>query len=67
MKVDLVSTNKAIIQVPEYAIAGIIGKGGKHIGDIEKELGISIDIQELTTHSGEKKFKKGKGRKGRRR
>ncbi len=45
--VEVISMNKAIVRVPDYAIAGIIGKGGKHIGEIEKELGLSIDIEEL--------------------
>ncbi|MBW2966776.1 PINc/VapC family ATPase [Candidatus Woesearchaeota archaeon] len=58
--VEVVSMNKAIVRVPEYTIAGIIGKGGKHIGEIEKELGISIDIEELaeTERRYEKKRKK---------
>jgi len=58
--VEVISMNKAIVRVPDYAIAGIIGKGGKHIGEIEKELGISIDIEELaeTEKRYEKKRKK---------
>ena len=58
--VEVVSMNKAIVRVPEYAIAGIIGKGGKHIGEIEKELGLSIDIEELAVSQErhEKKRKK---------
>jgi ATPase len=58
--VEVVSMNKAIVRVPEYSIAGIIGKGGKHIGEIEKELGISIDVEELaeTERRYEKKRKK---------
>jgi ATPase len=58
--VEVISMSKAIVRVPEYAIAGIIGKGGKHIGEIEKELGISIDIEELkiSQERHEKKRKK---------
>ncbi len=61
--VDVLSTNKAVVKVPDYAIAGIIGKGGKHIESIEKELGLSIDIQEL---EGFKKNKRKKRKKKRR-
>ena len=52
--VEMVSEHKAIVQVPERNIAGIIGAGGKRIQKIEEELGISIEIKE---HS-----KKAKGR-----
>jgi ATPase len=55
VKVDVVSENKAVVYVPEWAVAGIIGKAGKHIDEIEKRLGISIDIQEI---SGPRKKKK---------
>ena len=48
VEVDVVSENKAIVRVPDYAIAGIIGKGGKHIEQIEDSLGMSIDIEELS-------------------
>ncbi|MBR9691379.1 Flp pilus assembly complex ATPase component TadA [Candidatus Woesearchaeota archaeon] len=63
--VEVISTNKAIVRVPEYAIPGIIGKGGKHIGEIEQELGLSLDIQELVGVEGNKKNRK--RRKGNRR
>lgn len=60
--VNVVSDNKAIVRVPEYAISGIIGKGGAHISEIEKNLGISIDIQELpgSAKKGKKHHKKKK-------
>jgi len=58
VEVNVVSTNKAVVKVPEYAIAGIIGKGGKHIEQIEKELGLSIDIQELPGYEGKGKKKR---------
>jgi ATPase len=60
--VEVISMNKAIVRVPEYAIAGIIGKGGKHIGEIEKELGISIDIEELVVSQERHKEKRKKKR-----
>jgi len=46
-KVEMVSDHKCIVYVPEREISRIIGKQGKNISGIEKELGISIDIQEL--------------------
>ena len=47
VKVEVVSDNKAIVYVPDHAIAGIIGKQGKNIEKIEDTLGISIDVREL--------------------
>ncbi len=46
--VEVVSDNKAIVSVPEKFIAGIIGAGGKHIQQLEEELGISLEIREHT-------------------
>ncbi len=47
IKVDVVSENKCIVYVPESSIAKIIGRQGKNIDEIEKKLGMSIDIKEL--------------------
>jgi len=47
VKVDVVSENKCIVYVPESNIAKIIGRQGKNIDEIEKRLGMSIDIKEL--------------------
>ncbi|MBW2978317.1 PINc/VapC family ATPase, partial [Candidatus Woesearchaeota archaeon] len=58
VNVEVISTNKAVVFVPEYAIPGIIGKGGSHIEQIEKELGLSIDIEELQGYKGKKKKKR---------
>ncbi|MEE9525763.1 MAG: PINc/VapC family ATPase [Candidatus Woesearchaeota archaeon] len=66
VEVEVISTNKAIVYVPDYAIAGIIGKGGKHIESIEQELGLSIDIQELEGAQGQGKRKHNKGKRRRR-
>lgn len=57
-EVEVVSENKAIVKVPDYAIAGIIGKEGKHISQIEDRLGISIDIEELPGSGFDKKKKR---------
>ncbi|MAG07921.1 ATPase [Candidatus Woesearchaeota archaeon] len=54
-EVDVISGNKCIVYVPENMIARIIGKEGKTIETIEKELGINIDIQELKPKQGKGK------------
>lgn len=46
-EVELISDNKVAIYVPNFTIAKIIGRQGKEIEKIEKELGLSIDIREL--------------------
>ena len=47
VKVDVISGNKCIVKVNSKDIARIIGKQGQHINEIEKRLGIGIDVQEL--------------------
>ncbi|MBI4141479.1 Flp pilus assembly complex ATPase component TadA, partial [Candidatus Woesearchaeota archaeon] len=47
VKVDILSDNKAAVFVPKYAIGGLIGKEGKTIAHLEKELGIGLDVREL--------------------
>ncbi len=46
IKARVVSDNKAEIYVPSKFIAKIIGKGGKKIGLLEKELGIKLEVKE---------------------
>ncbi len=58
VEVDVVADNKCVVYVPERDIAKIIGKGGQNIGAIEKDLGISIDIQELGGKGSEAKEKR---------
>ncbi len=48
LKVEVVSDNKAIVYVPEDRIAGIIGREGRNITQLEEQLGIGLDIRELT-------------------
>jgi len=43
--VDISSENKCTVYVPEDLVAKIIGKQGKRIDKIEKELGIRIDVK----------------------
>ena len=51
----MLSDSKVAIYVPEREIPRIIGKQGKTIEKIEKELGISIDVRELKDFSQKKK------------
>lgn len=44
-EVELASPHKAIIYADEFDIPAIIGKKGKRISEIEKKLGISIDVR----------------------
>ncbi len=48
-KVEISSDNRAIIYVPESEVARIIGKEGKTISEIEKRIGIGIDVRSLET------------------
>ena len=50
-EVEVLSDNKCIVYVPERDIAKIIGKQGKNISEMEKKLGMSIDVQELGSGS----------------
>jgi ATPase len=45
--VEFPSESKAIVKVPESSIASIIGKQGKNIEKIQKQLGVHIDVQPL--------------------
>ncbi|MDO8628466.1 MAG: ATPase, T2SS/T4P/T4SS family, partial [Nanoarchaeota archaeon] len=47
-EVDVTSNERATVYVPEDDIGRIIGKEGKNIEQIEKHLGIHLDIKELT-------------------
>ncbi|MDK2783070.1 MAG: ATPase [Thermococcaceae archaeon] len=44
-EVELASPHKAVIYADEFDIPAIIGKKGKRISEIEKRLGISIDVR----------------------
>lgn len=46
-KAEIVNDHKAIVYVLEHDIPKLIGTKGKNISDIEKRLGISIDIKAL--------------------
>ena len=44
-EIELVSSHKAVIYADEYDIPAIIGKKGKRINELERHLGISIDVK----------------------
>jgi len=47
VKVEMVTNDKCIVYVPAARKPMIIGKGGATIEQIEKKLGLSIDVREL--------------------
>lgn len=47
VKVEMISNNKCIVYVPDNRKAAIIGKNGSNIEQIEKKLGLSIDIRDI--------------------
>ncbi|HLD14971.1 MAG TPA: PINc/VapC family ATPase [Candidatus Nanoarchaeia archaeon] len=54
--VEIVSSNRAIVYVDEDEVGRIIGTKGKNIEEIEKKLGISLDIRELKAEKRPTKF-----------
>ncbi len=46
-EVELVSPNKAVVYADEFDVPSIIGKKGKRITELEKRIGISIDVKSL--------------------
>ena len=56
IKAELISNNRAVIYVPESEIGRIIGKKGERISEIEKRLGVSIDVQSLDESKAEIKY-----------
>ncbi len=47
LKIEVASDSKAIVYVPEERIAGIIGREGKNIKQLEETLGIGLDVRAL--------------------
>ncbi len=47
IKVELSGDNRCTVYVPEHRISKIIGRQGKNISEIEKRIGIKIDVKEL--------------------
>jgi ATPase len=52
VEVDMQSDDRAIVRVKEKDIAGLIGKAGKTIEQIERNLGIHIDVRPLDEGEG---------------
>jgi ATPase len=48
VKVEMVTNNKCIVYVPATSKPAIIGRGGATIELIEKKLGLSIDVREIS-------------------
>ncbi len=48
VEVEFVSDNKCVVYLPSRAISKVIGKQGRNIDMIEKQLGVNIDIEELS-------------------
>ncbi len=46
-ELEQVSSNKGVLYVPEEAMGEIIGKKGKNISEIEREVGMKLDVQPL--------------------
>ncbi len=57
VEVEILSNNKVAVYVPSYAISKIIGRQGKEVEKIEKELGVGIDVRELKGKRGGKEVK----------
>ncbi len=47
VKVDMVSDHKCIVHVLSKDVPKIIGRQGKNIDQLEKKLGLSIDVREI--------------------
>ena len=70
VEIEMQGSQRAIVKVPAELISEIIGKGGETIRSIEQELGVKLDIQELTGYEEfytKRRKKKGKLKKGKRR
>ncbi|MDI3539730.1 MAG: ATPase [Methanolobus sp.] len=55
VSVEMVSDSRALVKVREKDVPRIIGKGGSTIDDIEKMLGIHIDVRKFESAKEEKK------------
>ena len=56
VKAELISDHKAVIYVPEDDIGKVIGKKGERINEIEKRLGIHIDVKPLDASKSDVKY-----------
>lgn len=47
VEVDMISDSRAVVKVLDHDVPRIIGKGGSMIDEIERELGIHIDVRKI--------------------
>lgn len=59
-EVEMVSDEKAVVRVMEHDVPRIIGKSGSMIAEIERQLGIHIDVQKLEEEAPRKREHAGK-------
>ena len=45
--VEILSENRVLVKVSKHLIPSVIGRRGSNISDLERKLGISIDVEEL--------------------
>ena len=54
-EIEMLSENRCRVYVPESKIPKLIGKQGKRINEIEREIGIGIDVQAIGSKGGQEK------------
>ncbi len=54
-KIEMEDTGKINLFVPERYVGEVIGKGGGRVKNLERELGVPIDIRELNSTTAEPK------------
>jgi ATPase len=47
IEVEVISDTRCVVYVPEENISRIIGKAGRTVSELEKKLGIGIDVKDL--------------------
>jgi ATPase len=57
VEVEMESEHKAIVYVPQSIMPKLIGKQGKNINNLEKELVISIDVRDISERKSERSGK----------
>ena len=58
VRAEMLSEHSCVVHLPSQAIAKVIGRQGKNIEQIEKSLGISIDVREMDTKSEDNRNKR---------
>lgn len=55
VEAEVIDEHKAIVRIPEDEIGKIIGKGGQRIAEIEKKIGIGLDVQPTNSERPKKR------------